>query len=532
MTFPKWLALSPDGLSLYVSGQNSDSVAIFRRATRSQAFSQPSGTAGCVADPGTAATLGCASAPGLVRPQGLAVSPDGKHLYVAASGSAAIAAFARAADSGALTFVQCLSNSAQPASGCASAPGLAGASFATVPKDGLNVYVTAVDSNALTVYQRDQATGALMQSGCFVDASTPLATCTPVTGLKQPFTAATDGAGENVYVAARGSSAVTTFSRSLPGGSLTAMGCISGDRGYRQEPGCAAAVGMQYVQYVVPSPDDAFLYASATDSHAIGVFKRAADGALSQQAGANGCLQDNGYEPATPCRPAEGLALPLGIAFTPDGRRAYVAEFGYGTLTSYRRDASTGALTQVRGCLGNDPRCEPAPTLERAGFAALLDSQLFVTAAQSDAVNVLRPSEVVLRGPPPRDPAADLALTARPLRGQRLRRVLRRGLAVRVRCTRRCRVSAALAVARAAALRHHIVKPPGGQRKRVRVGRLGVWIGAQRTVLLRVRFDRRARSKLRRARRLAVWLTMTASDGVATVKAPVTRVTLRRPKGA
>jgi DNA-binding beta-propeller fold protein YncE len=556
MNFPKWLTVSPDGRNLYVSAQNGDSVAILARDVATGRVHQPAGQGGCLSDNGAGYDPACTAASGLDSPQGIAVSPDGANVYVAASASNAITVLARDDTTGQLRFVQCLSHRDQPDPDCAPATALAGASFPVVSPDGRNVYVTAVDSQALTVYERDLATGRLTQTECFVDASTPLTGCTPSPGLKQAFTATMDPAGHNVYVAARASSAVATFRRDASRGSLTSTGCIGGDRGYRQDPACAAAVGMQYVQYVAPSPDGKYIYAAATDSHAIGVFLRGTDGGLTQQALPDGCLQDAGYEPTTPCRPAQGLALPLGMAFTPDGRAVFLAEFGYGAITAYERDVETGGLQQVGNCLGGDPRCAPQGTLQRAGSTAVVDDQLFVTAAQSNAVNVLRPVQTVVDAPTPTPaptpiPPGTSTLPPTPVipddqdvipsedddlfafvgaPWQRLRAALRAGLTVPVSCGRPCRLSFTLAVSRAAAVRHGITKHRRPRNTRVTVGRLRTVVpsGGAR---VRVPFTRVARSKLSRAQRVPVWLTVAASHDATTVHPATQRVVLRRDRG-
>ena len=73
------MALSPDGRNLYVASSGSDAIAIFRRDPRSGALTQPQGPAGCVAAEGAA---GCAPAVGIDGPNSLAVSADGRSVYV------------------------------------------------------------------------------------------------------------------------------------------------------------------------------------------------------------------------------------------------------------------------------------------------------------------------------------------------------------------------------------------------------------------------------------------------------------------
>jgi len=87
------LAVSPDNKSVYAASNLSNAVARFNRNTTSGAISQPAGTAGCVSEDGSGP---CANGHGLFNPHNLAVSADGKSLYVASYSSSALVRFNRA----------------------------------------------------------------------------------------------------------------------------------------------------------------------------------------------------------------------------------------------------------------------------------------------------------------------------------------------------------------------------------------------------------------------------------------------------
>ena len=87
------MAVSPDGKSVYVAAVNSDAVARLNRNTTTGAITQPAGSAGCVSETGAGP---CADGHGLVAPRSVAVSADGKSVYVASYGSDAVARFNRA----------------------------------------------------------------------------------------------------------------------------------------------------------------------------------------------------------------------------------------------------------------------------------------------------------------------------------------------------------------------------------------------------------------------------------------------------
>jgi DNA-binding beta-propeller fold protein YncE len=80
------VAVSPDGKNVYVVGANDDAIAEFSRGSDGSLIE-----IGCVADPFNDGTSTCAigtSAAGLVSPQAIVISPDGATVYVAAADSA------------------------------------------------------------------------------------------------------------------------------------------------------------------------------------------------------------------------------------------------------------------------------------------------------------------------------------------------------------------------------------------------------------------------------------------------------------
>ncbi|HEX3734520.1 MAG TPA: hypothetical protein VHU86_05125, partial [Solirubrobacterales bacterium] len=86
------LAVSPDGATVYVTS-GSGSVAIFDRDPPTGALTQGAGSAGCVSQ--NRKQSGCGAGRALGGPAGVAVSPDGKSVYVASVISNALAAFSR-----------------------------------------------------------------------------------------------------------------------------------------------------------------------------------------------------------------------------------------------------------------------------------------------------------------------------------------------------------------------------------------------------------------------------------------------------
>ncbi len=389
-----YLALSPDGRNLYATARDADAIVVFSRDARTGTIRQLPGGAGCVRDVRAAPDPACpAATAGLDRPSGVAVSADGRFVYVAAAYSNAVTTFSRDASTGALKPAGCITDAGSPAQGCAAGKGLRGASFVTLAPDGRLLYVAAVDSNAIAGFARDPATGALTELGCLSDAGSGHdRNCDNAVGLAGASSIAITRDGRSLYATGRNDSAVVAFGRDPGSGHLTAAGCVSGDADYRRDPRCASGRGIQYAQYVTASPDGRFVYVSATDSHTLGVFARnKASSALTQLPGRAGCLHDSGYPSRSPCKAVTGIALPLALAITRDGRFAYLAGFGYGSVTAYARNVRSGQLSQLGKCISDsDPRCPGGKALTRAGFLALSPDEryVYVNAPTANAIAV------------------------------------------------------------------------------------------------------------------------------------------------
>src|SRR5439155_21370021 len=90
---PISVAVSADGESVYVASVSDAVAVVLRNATGVGGLSQLAGTAGCVSETGSAGA--CADGKALDEPRVVAVSPDGKNVYVTSRQSSAVAVFAR-----------------------------------------------------------------------------------------------------------------------------------------------------------------------------------------------------------------------------------------------------------------------------------------------------------------------------------------------------------------------------------------------------------------------------------------------------
>jgi DNA-binding beta-propeller fold protein YncE len=155
LTGPEGVAVSPDGKSVYVASFNSSAVARLNRGKTYGAIAQPAGPAGCVSDADFGAGP-CADGHALAfGPRGLAVSPDGKNVYVGSGG--AVARLDRGTTYGAIAqpagTAGCISEptGAQP---CADGHALTGAIGVAVSPDGKNVYVASIVRDAVARLNR------------------------------------------------------------------------------------------------------------------------------------------------------------------------------------------------------------------------------------------------------------------------------------------------------------------------------------------------------------------------------------------
>lgn len=281
------IALSPDGRNVYVASSRSNAIAIFKRDAKRGTLSQRAGAAGCIA---IAGRRGCAEAVGLDHPNSVAVSPDGKNVYATAVGSDAVTVFSRNPGTGALTQATDGSGCVANAAttGCTTGRALDGADVVTVSPDGNNVYVGAFFGNAVATFNRDPATGALTQPA-------------------------------------------------------DATGCLTD----AATDGCTTGLALAAPEGMAISGDGANVYVATATSNALLVLDRdPSTGALTQAADGTGCITD---APLTGCTTGVWLAGANAVAVSPADEDVYVTSLISDAVTSFSRDTSNGDLTQQSG---------------------------------------------------------------------------------------------------------------------------------------------------------------------------------------
>lgn len=385
------IAASRDGKSVYVASQGSGAVAVFARNPISGVLEQLPGTAGCVSHGGNG---GCAEGRVLRGASDVAVSADGTSVYVTAFRDDAVAVFARDPSTGALSQLPgtagCVSRTGTGGR-CGIGYPFGEPGSVAVSADGKNVYVGAFASDAVSVLSRDPVTGALTQlsgpDGC-VSADGHNGRCADVSCVDRPRIAVSSG-GENLYVAG---SCVSIFARDGDTGALTqlpgAQGCVS----FEGAGGCTPMRGLERAWDVAVSPDDENTYAVGSDD-VLAIFDRdLPTGALSQLPGTDGCISETGTN--AECADGRGLknlGLLAALAAELDNVYATAATSGKNSaIAAFSRDAATGKLTQLpgrEGCVsrtGNRGECAKGRALRDVAPVTASTDGLNLYAASQD----------------------------------------------------------------------------------------------------------------------------------------------------
>lgn len=312
---PQGLALSADGKYLYVAGSSESAVGIFKRNATTGTLS----FAGLVRnDPNNGVS-------GLGQAQSVALSPDGKHLYVASGSDKAVAVFSRSASTGALTFVE-----AQKQDGVSSVVGLNGAESVVVSPDGKNVYVAADVSNAVTVFTRNATSGALTFLESIRDDMPG------VDGLEKARSVAISADGKNVYATGSLDNAVAVFSRNVATGALTFQQVLKDGEGGVDGLGRARAVAVSH--------DGLDVYVAGGTDDAIAIFSRDP---------ATGLLTFHAF--LSKHQGTKGLDGIQSIVVSEDSTRVYVASSVDQSVAAFARDLVTGDLTFLDMLRDSDP---------------------------------------------------------------------------------------------------------------------------------------------------------------------------------
>ena len=336
---PSGIALSGDGSSLYVTGKESDSLSHFERNTGGSL------TFANVLFNSDGGVLGLGGA------DDVAVSPDGKHVYVSAERDNAITVFERSAGAmGTLQFVEVQKE------GVDGVKGLLEASSVTVSPDGNHVYATGYELGTVVVFVRDAATGTLTYVETKQQGESNIA------GLTGAWSAALSPDGQNLYATGSVDDAIAAFSRDASTGMLTQV--------QLQIEGVSGVTGLRGASGIVVSPDGNQVYVTGTDDDSVVAFRRdGPNGELTFIEAYSGLDALNGA---------------IDVDVSADGGNVYVASVIGGTVTAFGRDATSGKLTHE----GAFVRAEEEPSGAEAADGQALATVFWSVAVSPDGKNV------------------------------------------------------------------------------------------------------------------------------------------------
>ena len=372
------VAVSPDGKSVYVASNLDSGVVIFDRNSTTGVLTD----AGCISS--EAGVCETTIAPGMVNAEGVAVSPDGKSVYLTSDSEGSVIHFKRSTETGALTYEDCVTSRS---SGCESGddvPGLSGAWGIAVSPDGKSVYVAANTRNAIVSFTRNESTGTLSDEGCLASHNVGCGAGNEVApGLEGATDVAVSPDGKNVYVASgvagSGVGSISTFVRSNAG-VLTYGGCAAYEDAKCAETG---NTGLDGAGGVAISPDGKNVYVASESSDAIASFDRSgASGALSYE----GCLTGA----ANGCGETEvaGLKGAFGVTVSPDGTSVYVVSLQPDSaLVRLERNTSSGALS-IGECFTRNLAATTACGVSHASLAGLDGAERVATSPDGKNVYV------------------------------------------------------------------------------------------------------------------------------------------------
>lgn len=240
------LALSPDNHHVYVAAEVANSLSVYAwdAATESLSFIQTK-------------TDGAASVDGINDASSVAVSADGRHVYVTGAGDDnAIAVFARddapaSAGFGGLAYTGLVRNE------LADVKGIDGVSSVAVSPDGAYLYATGEVGNALAQFEREPWGGDLSWMAEELQGDNGVA------GLKGPIKVAVSQDGNYIYVLGLTDSSLVVFQRNRDhmspdhGFLRVIQNMINGDNGVS---------GLYSPSDMAISPDDQHVYITTLDS--------------------------------------------------------------------------------------------------------------------------------------------------------------------------------------------------------------------------------------------------------------------------
>jgi len=303
---PTDVLMSPDSLYVYTVSSFGSEVGLFRRE-------KASGTLVFIEE----VQDNLSGVDGIGGAIAGAISPEGKHLYIAGNSDDAIAVFSRNITSGQLTFVEFRKDD------IAGIDGLNGAASVSVSADGNHVYIVGYFDDALVVFARNATTGELTFVESLKDE------LGGVDGLNGADAVAISPDDKHVYIAGNIDDAVAVFSRNSTTGQLTFVEV--------HKDGANGVDGLNGATDITISPDGNHAYVAGNSDNAVAVFSRnTTTGALTF---IEVHLDDIGG--------VDGLISIAALTVSPDNEHVYTSSNVDDAVAVFNRNTATGTLSFV-----------------------------------------------------------------------------------------------------------------------------------------------------------------------------------------
>lgn len=252
----------------------------------------------------------------LLSPSGVAVSPEGKHVYATAELSSSLVAFRRDATNDTLTYLESFVD------GQGGVFALGQASAVAVSPDGQHVYATSINDDAVVIFRRDATNDSLSFANVVMQG------INGVFGLDSPVALAVSPNNRYVHVASSQSNSLAVFRRSATNDDLVLVDV--------EREGDAGLTGMVGATAVASSPDSNFIHVAARGDDTISVFRR--DGSLDDFV-----LVDQVENQMAGISGLDGVSA---VVVSPDGRHLYATSQIDDSVTVFERDM-LGQLSQI-----------------------------------------------------------------------------------------------------------------------------------------------------------------------------------------
>jgi DNA-binding beta-propeller fold protein YncE len=395
------------------------------------------------------ATGACTPTPSLLGADGVAVSADGLTVFVTSKSSASVVAFTRDPASGALARLGCLQGTPRLGSPCRAANVFNGVATVAASNDNRSLYVTAPGEGAVSALTSTSAPaaggaapGGVPSTVASIFTTPPASSflgnpCVAVNGLDGSCAVGTamrgvealalSPDGKQLYGAAPESEAIDVFATD-PERGLIETSCLM----VGPPPGmCAPGALLHSPSHLAVSADGKNVYAGdqvAGGDGRLDVFARnQSTGALSEQScldflppppekheePGEGSEEKEESQPPAPlppdrCERVPGLGSGSVLAVSGDGSAVYA--FGNDSEVTLSRNAANGDLKEVSCASSEDSRCTSLPSLTGVHSATVSPDgrEVYVTASGNVMVFGVGAAVSSARAPATRAGSADV----------------------------------------------------------------------------------------------------------------------------